>query len=307
MARGQHKVQQVRDRRRFLMGRQLARQAREIFDAETVDRFLRKVCDLADCCYRQSKKPVLSRSSGRFAGPEHDDFRADRRAVVEIDDVLIRQADAARRDVGANGPGFIGAVDAVERVLVAAPEVHGPCAKRIIGTALHADAALQLHHVLAQLGLARQHFRGRIPIGPFLLAMHCRTPGPNKALRADAHAIANGLSGVVDEVKKMTTWIDDDCSRPLVCRVGDDLAGEGGIKPSRLFPRHRKDARIGRPAYAGGKNQQHSARYTPHDLHLPAWKTPEPDFHNDILNQMGGMNIVRFRRCRHSDKGQGRI
>jgi hypothetical protein len=40
---------------------------------------------------------------GRFAGPEHHDFRADRRAVVEIDDVLVRQADAAGRDVGANG------------------------------------------------------------------------------------------------------------------------------------------------------------------------------------------------------------
>jgi hypothetical protein len=89
----------------------------------------------------------------------------------------------------------------------------------------------------------------------------------------------------VDEVEKMTTRIDDDRSRPLVCRVGDDLAGEGGIRPSRLFPRHRKNAGIGRPAYTGGKNQQHAARYTPHDLHLRAWKTPEPDFHNDILNQ----------------------
>src|SRR5262249_17232932 len=29
------------------------------------------------------------------AGPKHDDFRADRRAVVEIDDVLVRQADPA--------------------------------------------------------------------------------------------------------------------------------------------------------------------------------------------------------------------
>ena len=55
----------------------------------------------------------LLRSGSRLAGPEHDDFRADRRAVVEIDDVLVRQADAARRDVGANGPGFIGPVDAV--------------------------------------------------------------------------------------------------------------------------------------------------------------------------------------------------
>jgi hypothetical protein len=60
-----------------------------------------------------SRRGSLLRSGGRFAGPEHDDFRADRRAVVKIDDVLVRQADAARRDVGANGPGFIGAVDAV--------------------------------------------------------------------------------------------------------------------------------------------------------------------------------------------------
>jgi len=60
-----------------------------------------------------SRRGSLLRSGGRFAGPEHDDFRADRRAVVEIDDVLVRQADAAGRDVGANGPGFIGAVDAV--------------------------------------------------------------------------------------------------------------------------------------------------------------------------------------------------
>ena len=51
-------------------------------------------------------------------------------------------------------------------------------------------------------------------------------------------------NGVVDEVKKMTTQIDDDRSRPLVCCVGDDLAGEGGIRPSRLFPRHRKNAGI---------------------------------------------------------------
>ena len=70
-------------------------------------------CDLADRCYRQSKKPALLPSGGRFAGPKHDDFRADWRAVIEIDDVLVRQADAAGRDVGANGPGFIGAVDTV--------------------------------------------------------------------------------------------------------------------------------------------------------------------------------------------------
>ena len=50
--------------------------------------------------------------------------------------------------------------------------------------------------------------------------MDCRTTGPQKAFRADAHAIANGLSGVVDEIEKMIGGIDDDSSRPLVRRVG---------------------------------------------------------------------------------------
>jgi hypothetical protein len=72
------------------------------------------------CSASQRNRPLTPRhsgallpSGGRVAGPEHDDFRADWRAVVEIDDVLVRQADTAGRDVGANGPGFIGAVDAV--------------------------------------------------------------------------------------------------------------------------------------------------------------------------------------------------
>jgi hypothetical protein len=67
----------------------------------------------ADDRHGAEKGRPLLRSGGRFAGPEHDDFRADRCAVVEIDDILVRQADAARRNVGADGPGFIGAVDAV--------------------------------------------------------------------------------------------------------------------------------------------------------------------------------------------------
>ena len=66
-------------------------------------------------------------------------------------------------------------------------------------------------------------------------------------------------------------------------RVGDDLAGEGGIRPSRLFPWHRKNAGIGRPAYAGYQSEQHGACSTPYDL--PAGQTREPDLHKDILNQ----------------------
>ena len=62
---------------------------------------------------RRVTATALLPRGGRVAGPEHHDFRADWRAVVEIDDILVRQADTAGRDVGANSPGFIGAVDAV--------------------------------------------------------------------------------------------------------------------------------------------------------------------------------------------------
>jgi hypothetical protein len=68
-------------------------------------------CDLAKSGLRSVRRGSLI--AQRRAGPEHDDFRADRRSVVEIDDVLVRQANAAGRDVGANGPGFIGAVNTV--------------------------------------------------------------------------------------------------------------------------------------------------------------------------------------------------
>ena len=110
---------------------------------------------------------------------------------------------------------------------------------------------------------------------------------PDKAFPADAHAIANGLSGIVDEVEKMTGRIDDDRSRRLVRRVGDDLAGEDGIRPSLSVPRI-----VLMPALVVPPTQAASCRSaayikTPHDPHLPAGKTPEPDFHNDILNQNG--------------------
>jgi hypothetical protein len=117
--------------------------------------------------------------------------------------------------------------------------------------------------------------------------MHSRAPGPNKTLRADAHTIADCVSRVLDEVKEMTAGIDNDRSRLLVCRIGDDLTGERGINPSRLFPRHRKNAGIGRLARKGRKNQHHNARYASHDPHFPQPIRPELDFHNAILKHNG--------------------
>src|ERR1043166_6137246 len=125
------------------------------------------------------------------AAAEHDPLGADRHALVEVDHVLIDHADAAGGDAAADGPGLGGAVDAVERVLVALPQIKRARAERVAGSARHADAALQLAHVRHQLGLAREHFLGRIPVGPLLLVVNIRAARPAEALAADADALTD--------------------------------------------------------------------------------------------------------------------
>src|SRR5258705_397469 len=65
----------------------------------------------------KAKRPP--RSGGRFIRvPQNSDYDhpgADIDAAVEIDHVLVAHADAAGRDVGADGPGLVGAVNAVKR------------------------------------------------------------------------------------------------------------------------------------------------------------------------------------------------
>src|ERR1700694_5285724 len=107
------------------------------------------------------KSKTAARSGGRvhFRSPkisDHDDAGADIDAAIEIDHVLVAHPDAARRDVGTDGPGFVGAMDAIER----RTQIHGAGAERVLWAAFH---------VPRQIGTSRQHFRRRRPIRPFLL------------------------------------------------------------------------------------------------------------------------------------------
>src|SRR5512135_694866 len=61
---------------------------------------------------------------------------ADRHAVVEIDDVLIEQADAAARDGLADSLRLGGAVQTEQRVMVVAVKIERARPKRIVGAAL---------------------------------------------------------------------------------------------------------------------------------------------------------------------------
>src|SRR5579859_3159214 len=69
---------------------------------------------------------------------EHDDFGADRRAIVQIDHIFVAHANAAGGHVMADSVGLIGAVNAVERVDLALPQIECARAERIIGPAMHA-------------------------------------------------------------------------------------------------------------------------------------------------------------------------
>ncbi len=80
---------------------------------------------------------------------------------------------------------------AKQRVSVALPEIHGACSQRVGGTAMHAEAALQLNQLLFEIGPTLNHFLRRIPVRPFLLALDRRFARPGETLAADTDAIAS--------------------------------------------------------------------------------------------------------------------
>src|SRR5512139_4037701 len=87
---------------------------------------------IADNCGTSVR--MIEKTYAKLMAEKRGDFierATDRRALVEVDDVLVDHADAAGGNARAFGPRFDGAVDAVERVLVVLPEIHGSRTKRI--------------------------------------------------------------------------------------------------------------------------------------------------------------------------------
>src|SRR5687767_7850663 len=137
----------------------------------------------------------------RGPSTHHDDTRAERNALVEVDGVLVDHADAAGRHARADRPRLRRPVDAVERVLVVLPQIQGARAERVARTARHADAALQIDERALELGLALDHLLRRIPIRPRLLGIDRRRARPGETLPADADAVAQGRAGALDKVE----------------------------------------------------------------------------------------------------------
>src|SRR5882724_13054766 len=64
---------------------------------------------------------------------QYDHLGANADPRIQISDILVGEADAAGRDVSADGLRRVGAVDAIH----GAAEIHGAGAKRVAGTAGH--------------------------------------------------------------------------------------------------------------------------------------------------------------------------
>ena len=169
---------------------------------------------------RRPRPPLFLQSVRR----KHHDSRTDRRALVKVDHVLVDHTDATGGNARADGPRFDGAMDAVKRVLVALPEVHGAGTERIARAAGHAEAALQFTHLPPQLGLALNHLFGRIPVRPLLLVVDCRRARPAEALTPYADAIAERPPATLDKIKEVILRVDNDRARLLLRGVKGGLA-----------------------------------------------------------------------------------
>src|SRR6195952_757783 len=153
---------------------------------------------------------------------DHDDLGADADAAVEIDDVLVAHPDAARGDVGADGPGLVGAVDAIER----RSQIHRARAERILRTAFH---------VPRQIRTARQHFRRRRPGRPFLFRRDGLDARPGEAGTADADAVTHRLAVALHQEQELVRRIDDDGAGAFLAVILDHLLFEFGIERTLPF------------------------------------------------------------------------
>src|SRR5215213_9329734 len=146
---------------------------------------------------------------------QNQNARAERTALIEVDDVFGEHADAAGGHIRANGPRFQRAVQAITQILPAAIEIHGTRTERIVGTGIHE---------LRQIGLALTHFRRRDPARPQRLAVDAGTAEPTETVAAHTDPITKGGLILENHIKKMMIGIDHHGALRLGTLIFDELA-----------------------------------------------------------------------------------
>src|SRR5215203_6466307 len=148
--------------------------------------------------------------SGCCLAQDHD-LGAEPDAVVEVDHVLVRHADAARGDRLADGLGLVRAMDAVER----AAEIHGAGAERVLGAA---------RHVARQVGPAADHLGRRAPVRPLALQADRLRAGPLEARAPDADRVLDRLAAARHVIEPALLGRDHDGAGRVAGVEADELA-----------------------------------------------------------------------------------
>src|SRR5215831_7094766 len=138
-----------------------------------------------------------SRVRRRVSTLLHDDRRADPDPVVEIDHVLIGQADAARRYRLPDLVGLVRTVNAIE----ARAEIDRACPHRIVRAA---------RHMVREIGPAVQHLVRGCPVRPLALVAHLADATPGVAGGAYGDGIAQRLAVAEHEVEPALRRADHD-------------------------------------------------------------------------------------------------
>src|SRR5262249_56946012 len=153
---------------------------------------------------------------------QHHHKRAHLHVAVKINDVLVGQPDAARRNGMSDPSRLIGAVDAIERVLAARVEIERTRTHWIDG------AAFDIVRKRAESPLL---ILGRRPSRPFFLAAHCGHAGPGLSILAYDRAVADRLTFGKHVVNVACGGIDQDRAWRFLPVVSNDLPPIGGANP----------------------------------------------------------------------------
>src|SRR6266404_3935753 len=160
---------------------------------------------------------------------QHDHLGADPHTIVEIDHVVIDHSNTAGGNVAPDLPGLVCAMNAVQGVLVALPQVKRAGTEWTVGPSGHALAARQFLQTCCELGVSFENFFGGIPVRPFLLAVDHGHTGPAKSFAADGNSITPSLSTALHVVEVMVQWIHNDGAARLSRGVLNVCPAVGGI------------------------------------------------------------------------------
>src|SRR5262249_14093790 len=118
----------------------------------------------------------------------HDHRRADLHAVVKIDNVVVRESEAARRHCLPDGLGLVRAMELLER----AAEMERARSDGFVRAA---------RDVARQVGRALEHLRGWGPVRPFALGADALDAAPGEAVAPDTDAVGERLAVAEHEIK----------------------------------------------------------------------------------------------------------